>query len=105
MRASVRDISAAAVEQDFLVKDPARKVTVPSQLCDMDKTILTWEQLRNTLSDLGLRDRILVELDMTNALSPASCSLFVGSLRPGRIENVPTGGLRFTGRNSDAPSG
>jgi hypothetical protein len=45
MRASVRDISAAAVEQDFLVKDPARKVTVPSQLCDMDKTILTWEQL------------------------------------------------------------
>jgi hypothetical protein len=49
------------------VKDPARKVTVPSQLRDTDKTTLTWEQLRNALSHLSLRDRILLELDMTNA--------------------------------------
>jgi integrase len=71
MRAYVRDIFAEAVEQDFLVKDPARKVTVPSQLRDTDKTTLTWEQLRNALSHLSLRDRILLELDMTNALRPS----------------------------------
>ncbi len=71
MRAYVRDIFAEAVEQDFLEKDPARKVTVPSQLRDTDKTTLTWEQLRNALSHLALRDRILLELDMTNALRPS----------------------------------
>jgi len=70
MRAYVRDIFAEAVEQDFLAKDPARKVTVPSQLRDTDKTTLTWEQLRNALSHLALRDRILLELDMANALRP-----------------------------------
>ena len=53
------------------MKDPARKVTVPSQLRDTDKTTLTWEQLRNALSRLSLRDRILLELDMTNALRPS----------------------------------
>jgi integrase len=71
MRAYVRDIFAEAVEQDFLAKDPARKVTVPTQLRDTDKTTLTWEQLRNALSHLALRDRILLELDMTNALRPS----------------------------------
>jgi integrase len=70
MRAYVRDIFAEAVEQDFLVKDPARKA-VPSQSRDTDKTTLTWEQLRNALSHLSLRDRILLELDMTNALGPS----------------------------------
>ena len=71
IRAYVRDIFAEAVEQDFLAKDPARKVTVPSQLRDTDRTTLTWEQLRNALSHLTLRDRILLELDMTNALRPS----------------------------------
>jgi integrase len=70
IRAYVRDIFAEAVEQDFLTKDPARKVTVPSQLRDTDKTTLTWEQLRDALSRLVLRDRVLLELDMTNALRP-----------------------------------
>jgi integrase len=53
------------------VKDSARKVTVPSQLRVTDKTTLTWEQLRNALSHLSLRDRILLKLDMTNALRPS----------------------------------
>ena len=45
-------------------------MTVPSQLRDTDKTRLAWDQLRNALSHPGLRDRILLELDMTNALRP-----------------------------------
>jgi integrase len=48
----------------------ARKVTVPTQLRDTDRTTLTWWQLRGALSKLNLRDRILLELDMTNALRP-----------------------------------
>jgi hypothetical protein len=61
----LRDIFAEAVDQDFLVKDPARKVTVPTQLRETDRTTLTWPQLRGALSKLELRDRILLELDMT----------------------------------------
>src|SRR5260221_12997168 len=65
IRAYLRDIFAEAVDQDFLVKDPARKVTVPTQLRDTDRTTLTWPQLRGALSKLELRDRVLLELDMT----------------------------------------
>ena len=45
IKSYVRDIFTEAVEQDFLTKDPARKVTVPSQLRTRDRTTLTWEQL------------------------------------------------------------
>jgi integrase len=71
MRAYMRDIFAEAVDQDFLAKDPARKVKVPAQLRDTDTTTLTWDQLRNALVKLAPRDRILLELDMTNALRPS----------------------------------
>src|SRR5258708_14213517 len=71
IRAYLRDIFAEAVDQDFLVKDPARKVAVPTQLRDTDRTTLTWPQLRDALSKLMLRDRIRLEIDMTNALRPA----------------------------------
>ena len=70
MRAYLRDIFAEAVDQDFLAKDPARKIKTPTQLRATDKTTLTWNQLRDVLAKLDLRDRILLELDMTNALRP-----------------------------------
>ena len=76
MRAYMRDIFAEAADQDFLAKDPARKVKVPSQLRDTDKTTLTWDQLRKALSELDNRDRLLLELDMTNALRPSELFAF-----------------------------
>jgi integrase len=76
MRAYLRDIFAEAVDQDFLVKDPARKIKVPAQLRATDTTTLTWDQLRLALSKLILRDRILLELDMTNALRPSELFAF-----------------------------
>jgi integrase len=76
MRAYIRDIFAEAVDQDFLVKDPARKIKVPAQLRATDTTTLTWDQLRLALSKLSLRDRILLELDMTNALRPSELFAF-----------------------------
>src|SRR3984957_5547156 len=71
MRAYLRDIFAEAADQDFLGKDPARKVKVPSQQRDADKTILTWDQLRMALSELSVRERLVLERDMTNALRPS----------------------------------
>ena len=76
MRAYIRDIFTEAVDQDFLVKDPARKIKVPAQLRATDTTTLTWDQLRLALSKLSLRDRILLELDMTNALRPSELFAF-----------------------------
>jgi len=71
IRAYMRDIFAEAVDQDFLPKDPARKVEVPKQLADTDTTILSWDQLRNVLTKLALKDRLILELDMTVALRPS----------------------------------
>jgi integrase len=71
IRAYVRDIFAEAVDQDFLPKDPARKVGLPKQLADTDTTILSWDQLRNVLAKLILKDRLILELDMTVALRPS----------------------------------
>jgi len=67
IRAYMRDIFAEAVDQDFLSKDPAWKVEVPKQLADTDTTILSWDQLRNTLAELTLKDRLILESDMTVA--------------------------------------
>jgi integrase len=70
IRAYIRDIFSEVVDQDFLSKDPARKIKVPAQLRKTDTTTLSWEQLRLALAKLPLRDRIILELDMTNALRP-----------------------------------
>jgi integrase len=71
MRAYLRDIFDEAVDQDFLMKDPAARLKVPVQLRESDKTTLTWEQLRQALDLLDAEDRLLVELDMTDALRPS----------------------------------
>ncbi len=74
IRSYMRAIFAEAVDQDFLSKDPARMVKVPANLREVDKTTLSWEQLRAALaklSDLSLRDWILMKIDMSNALRPS----------------------------------
>jgi integrase len=76
LRAYIRSIFAEAVDQDFLPKDPARKLKTPANLRETDKTVLTWDQLRSALAALELRDRILLKLDMTNALRPGELFAF-----------------------------
>ena len=74
IRSYMRAIFAEAVDQDFLSKDPARTVKVPANLREVDKTTLSWEQLRAALAklgDLNLRDWILMKMDMSNALRPS----------------------------------
>ena len=71
MCAYLRDIFEEAVEQDFIYKNPAKRVKVPKVLRAKDETVLTWDQLRMALELLDERDRVLVELDMTDALRPS----------------------------------
>lgn len=71
IRASLREIFEEAVDLDFLFKNPAARVKVPKNLRETDTTTLTWDQLRLALEELRERDRILVELDMTDALRPS----------------------------------
>jgi hypothetical protein len=97
---SLRHIFAKAGDQDFLVKDPARKVTVPIPVRDTGRTTLTWWQLRGALSKLDLRDRVLLELDMTNALRPGELFALRGQCfshtecTMGLVETVYKGKIR-----------
>jgi integrase len=105
IKAYMKDIFAEAVEQDFLTKDPARKITPPAHLRETDKTTLTWEQLRDSLGALALRDRILLELDMTNALRPSELfalrwsSFKYEESRMKVVETVYKGAIRPWGKN------
>jgi len=76
IRSYVKSIFAETVDQGFLATDPARKLKTPANLRESDKTVLTWEQLAAALSGLELRDRVLMKLDMTNALRPGELFAF-----------------------------
>lgn len=76
IRSYIKSVFSEAVDQDFLAKDPARKLKTPANLRESDKTVLTWEQLAAALARLELRDRILMKLDMTNALRPSELFAF-----------------------------
>jgi integrase len=70
-RSYLKSIFDEAIEQEFLVKDPTRKLKIPKNLRQKDKQILTWEQLRAVLAKATRRDRLLLMLDMTDALRPS----------------------------------
>ena len=78
-RSYLKSIFDEAIEQEFLVKDPTRKLKIPKNLRPKDKQILTWEQLRAVLEAATRRDRILLMLDIPMRSGPASSSLFAGS--------------------------
>lgn len=67
----MKSIFAEAVEQDFLLKDPTRGIKIPRNLRQKDKTTLTWHQLRAVLAGVATRDRMLLTLEMTDALRPS----------------------------------
>jgi integrase len=53
------------------VKDPTRKLKIPKNLRPKDKRVLSWEQLWSILEIAARRDRVLLALDMTEALRPS----------------------------------
>jgi len=70
-RSYLKSIFDEAIEQEFLVRDPTRKLRIPKNLRPKDKQILTWDQLRAVLAKATRRDRLLLMLDMTDALRPS----------------------------------
>jgi integrase len=70
-RCYLKAIFEEAIEQGFLEKNPARKLVLPKQLRSVDKTTLTWDQLRLVLASVPLRDRVLLTLDMTETFRPS----------------------------------
>jgi integrase len=106
MRAYLRDVFAEAVDQDFLVKDPAARVKVPSHLAETDKTTLTFDQLRAALEDMDPTDRVCLELDMTNALRPSELfalrwsSWDVANQKMNIVETVYKGKIRLWGKTA-----
>jgi integrase len=74
-RSYLRSIFDEAIEQEYLLKDPTRKLKIPKNLRPKDKQILEWDQLWLILANASRRDRLLLILDMTEALRPSE--LFV----------------------------
>src|ERR1017187_8020552 len=70
-RSYLRSIFDEAIEQEFLVKDPTRKLKIPKNLRSKDKAILSWDEMWLILAKTAMRDRILLMLDMTEALRPS----------------------------------
>jgi integrase len=67
----MKAIFEEAIDEEFIQKNPARKLIVPKELRPVDKTTLTWDQLRLLLASVPLRDRILLTLDMTETFRPS----------------------------------
>lgn len=86
------DKFAEAVDQDFLFKDPSARVKVPKNLRETDTTTLAWDQLRMALELLDESDRILVELDITDALRPSELFALREVLRARELPAGPAGG-------------
>jgi integrase len=70
-RCYLKAIFEEAIDQGFVGKNPARKLILPKQLRPVDKTTLTWDQLRLVLASATFRDRILLTLDMTETFRPS----------------------------------
>jgi hypothetical protein len=70
-RSYLKSIFDEAIEQEFLVRGPTRKLRIPKNLRAKDKRVLGWDQLWLILVKSPRRDRLLLALDMTEALRPS----------------------------------
>ena len=97
-RSYMKSIFAEAVEQAFLLKDPTRGIKIPRNLREKDKTTLTWHQLRAVLAGVSTRDRMLLTLEMTDALRPSELFALRWRSFDGRSETVYRGKIRPFGK-------
>jgi integrase len=70
-RCYLKAIFEEAIDQGLVSKNPARKLILPIALKPVDKTTLTWDQLRLVLRSVPRRDFILLMLEMTETLRPS----------------------------------
>jgi hypothetical protein len=55
-RSYMKSILDEAIDQEFLLRDPTRKLKIPKNLRPKDKRVLSWEQLRSMLDQTGRGD-------------------------------------------------
>ena len=60
-----------AIDQEFVTKNPARKLVLPTELRPVNRTTLSWDQLRQVLESVSLRDRVLLMLEMNETFRPS----------------------------------
>ena len=54
-----------------MIKDPTRKLKIPKNLRPKNKAVLGWDEMWLILAEATRRDRLLLMLDMTEALRPS----------------------------------
>jgi integrase len=67
----MKSIFEEAIDQGLVERNPARKLILPKELRPVDRTTLTWDQLRLVLASVPLRERILLTLEMTETFRPS----------------------------------
>ena len=90
----LKSICAEAVEQDFLVKDPGRKLKRPKTR-KPDETVLAWVQYQSVIDAAeSLRDRLAIKVGSGTAVRPGELFAF----RWNSLEELPNGrhALRVT---------
>jgi integrase len=75
IRTFLKAICAEAVDQEFLARDPARKLKRPLTR-KPDETILEWVQLEGLLAALPCRDNLLLKLAAAEAVRPGELFAF-----------------------------
>jgi integrase len=81
----LKSICAEAVDQDFLTKDPARKLKRPKTRRP-DETILAWTQYQNVIDAAEtLRDKLVIKLGSGTAVRPGELFAF----RWASLEKLP----------------
>jgi hypothetical protein len=69
-RSYLMSIFDEAIEQEFALKDPSRKLKVPESLRPKDNKFSLGNRSGEALRHWGRRDRLIVTLDLTEALRP-----------------------------------
>src|SRR5215469_13182240 len=102
VRTFLKSICAEAVDQEYIGKDPARKLTTPAHTKESDTTVLSWDELRRVFSALGERDRLIMSIEGTAGLRPSELfALRVKSFDGQRLnltETIYRGKLRPYGK-------
>jgi integrase len=68
---SVRSICNEAMEQEYLTKDPTRKLRTPKNIRETDKTVLSWDELRRVFNASSQRDRLIISIEGIAGLRPS----------------------------------
>jgi integrase len=71
VRTLLKSICNEAMEQEYLTKDPTRKLRTPKNIRETDKTVLSWDELRRVFNASSQRDRLIISIEGIAGLRPS----------------------------------